>query len=78
MKTVDIDFTEQDEKELEGITEITGKTRNELICEAVKIFIDEFNSKDRLNLLRQARGMWKSYHDLPDIKQLRQEWDRRE
>jgi len=77
MKTVDLDFTEQDEKGLEGIIAITGKTQNELICEAVKLFIDEFNSKDRLNLRRQARGVWKSRCDLPDSEQLRQEWDRK-
>ena len=53
-----------------------GKTPEELVHDAVKQLIAQFQSEDRLNLLRQARGMWKDRTDLPLLTDMRREWDR--
>jgi hypothetical protein len=53
-----------------------GKTPDELVHDAVKQLIAQFQSEDRLSLLRQARGMWKDRTDLPLLADLRREWDR--
>lgn len=35
------------------------------------------DAKSRLASLRKACGIWKDRHDLPDVRSLRAEWDRR-
>jgi hypothetical protein len=53
-----------------------GKTPDEIVHDAVKQLIAQFQSEDRLSLLRQARGMWKDRTDLPSLIDLRRAWDR--
>ena len=57
----------------------TGRTRSDLIREAVDRFLAERGVEslaDRTELLRQARGVWADRTDLPDFAALRREWDR--
>ena len=70
------DLTEHEQKELEIMAQRTGKTPDELVHEAVKQLIAQFQYEDRLSLLRQARGMWKDRTDLPSLADVRREWDR--
>jgi hypothetical protein len=68
-------LTEQEQTALESMAQRLGKTPDELIHDAVKQLIAQFQSEDRLSLLRQARGMWKDRTDLPSLADLRREWD---
>jgi hypothetical protein len=34
-------------------------------------------AKDRISMLRQARGLWENRTDLPDLRELRSELDER-
>jgi hypothetical protein len=77
MAIAGLHLTEQEQTTLETIAQRTGKTPDELIHEAVKRLIAQFQAEDRLHLLRQARGMWKDRTDLPSVADLRREWDRR-
>lgn len=70
-------LTEQEQTTLETIAQRSGKTPDELIHDAVKQLLSQFQEGDRLRLLRQARGMWKDRTDLPSVAELRREWDRR-
>ena len=69
-------LTEQEQTALESMAQRLGKTPDELVHDAVKQLIAQFQSEDRLSLLRQARGMWKDRTDLPALTDLRREWDR--
>jgi hypothetical protein len=69
-------LTEQEQTTLETMAQRMGKTPDEIIHDAVKQLIAQFQSEDRLSLLRQARGMWKDRTDLPALTDLRREWDR--
>ena len=51
-------------------------TPDQLVHDAVKQLIAQFQSEDHVSLLRQARGMWKDRTDLPSLADLRREWDR--
>ncbi|MBM4081391.1 MAG: CopG family transcriptional regulator, partial [Planctomycetes bacterium] len=62
---------------LGAIAEQVGKSRDELIREAVRQLVTEFRHNHRRELLRQARGMWKDRTDLPDLEALRREFDER-
>ncbi|MFO1430235.1 MAG: CopG family transcriptional regulator [Candidatus Competibacteraceae bacterium] len=77
MATAELHLTEQEQTTLETMAQRTGKTPNELIQDAVKQLLAQFQSEDRLHLLQQARGMWKDRTDLPSVTGLRREWDRR-
>jgi hypothetical protein len=70
-------LTEEEQTTLEALAQRSGKTPDELVHEAVKQLLSRFEGKDRLRLLRQARGMWKDRTDLPSAAELRREWDRR-
>ena len=76
MITTQIKLTEEEDRALETISQHTGKTRVELLREALDQFIAQFQNGDRLLLLQSAKGMWKDRDDLPALEQLRSEWDR--
>ena len=69
-------LTEQEQTALAAIAQRMGKTPDEVVHDAVKQWIAQFQAEDRLSLLRQARGMWKDRTDLPALTDLRREWDR--
>jgi len=76
MVRTQIYLTDEERQALGGIARKTGRTQSEIIREAVDHFIDGYREDNRLNLLREARGLWKRRTDLPDFKTLRREWDR--
>jgi hypothetical protein len=43
----------------------------------VDSFLDRYRERNRLELLRSARGMWKDRDHLPDFEALRREFDER-
>ncbi len=77
MAIAGLHLTAQEHTTLETMAQRTGKTPDEFIHDAVKQLIAQFQSEDRLRLLRQARGMWKDRTDLPSVADMRHEWDRR-
>lgn len=72
----EIILTPEEQAALEQISQATGKPSGELVREAVDRLITGFRTKDRLSLLRKARGMWKDREDLEQLRGLRAEWDR--
>jgi hypothetical protein len=76
MPIAELHLTEQEQTALETMAQRAGKTPDELVHDAIKQLIAQFQSEDRLRLLRQARGMWKDRSDLPTLADLRREWDR--
>jgi len=76
MVRTQIYLTEQEREALSTISEQTGRTQSDLIREAVDRLLAGFKGRDRLSLLRKARGLWKNREDLPDFRALRKEWDR--
>jgi hypothetical protein len=71
MAIAGLPLTEQEQKVLETMAQRIGKTPDELVHDAVKQLIAQFQLEDRLSLLRQARGIWKDRTDLPSLADLR-------
>jgi hypothetical protein len=69
-------LTEMEQLALRDLAKRTGRTQSELIREAVDRYIEQAKPADRISLLRQARGMWSDREDLPDLIELRKEFDR--
>ncbi|MDJ1168223.1 hypothetical protein PMG71_02125 [Roseofilum sp. BLCC_M154] len=74
-KTV-IYFSEQNQQALIEIVHLTGKSEQEVITSAIEELIESYQNKKRLDLMRQARGMWQAREDIPNLHTLREEWDR--
>ncbi len=76
MVRTQIYLNEQERDALRLIARQTGKTQSELIRQAIDAFIANFSSRDRLDLLREGRGLWRERDDLPDFRAVREELDR--
>ena len=76
MAIAGLHLTEQEQTALETMAQRAGKTPDEFVHDAITQLIAQFQSEDRLRLLRQARGMWKDRTDLPALRDLRSEWER--
>ena len=75
MAEVEVNLTEHEERALREIALRTGKTKGELIHDAVDKLIKQDLHSDSAGML-QARGLWKDRDDLADFGKLRREWDR--
>ena len=71
-----INLTEQNKQTLIEISRFTGKSPQELINLAVEELIKNYQNKKRLALMQQARGIWKQREDIPNLEQLRLEFNR--
>jgi hypothetical protein len=69
-------LSEVERRDLRALSRRTGASQSELIRQAIDEFLAQKQSPDRLELLRQARGLWGSRDDLPDFDALRRELDR--
>lgn len=69
-------LTEEEKRGLAALADRTGRTRSELIREAVDRYLRRFQTEERRELLRSARGLWEDRDDLPDFARLRREIDR--
>jgi hypothetical protein len=77
MVRIRIYLTEEQRRALAAIADCTGRTKSELIREAVDGLISRYRESNRLGLLRGARGMWRERTDLPDFEAMRREFDER-
>ncbi len=81
MPMTTINLTEENSEKLEAIARRTGKSRDELLNQAVETLVGTPDSRaptgDWKDALMQAAGMWKDRDDIPELmSQIRQESDR--
>jgi hypothetical protein len=76
MRRTQIYLTDEERKALRAIADRLGQSQSEVIRAAVDRYVDHYREGNRLDLLRQARGIWKDRTDLPDFSAIRNELDR--
>lgn len=76
MVRTQIYLTEAEQQALRTLSCRTGRTRSELIREAIDTLVARGRETDRNALLKQGRGLWRNREDLADFEALRQELDR--
>lgn len=76
MVRTQIYLTEQEHRQLHRLSRRKGASLSELIRTAIDHMLLQQQSANRLEAMRQARGIWKDRADIPDFGRLRNEWDR--
>ena len=69
-------LTEDERNSLKLISKETGRTQSDLIREAIDSLINNVNKKNNSKKRQEAFGLWKDRNDFPNIKELRNEFDR--
>jgi metal-responsive CopG/Arc/MetJ family transcriptional regulator len=67
-------ITEKEKKNLESLSQSTGKSQSELIRNAIDTFIENNNKESKKSSLLNAFGMWK--HNEHDFQNTRKTMDR--
>jgi Ribbon-helix-helix protein, copG family len=76
MNVAQIALIDAADQALSKLAEQSGRTRDDLLREAVEQFLVRYRSPGRLQFLRQGCGLWKDRTDLPPLESLRAEMDR--
>jgi predicted transcriptional regulator len=67
------------EAEREGLASLarrTGRSRSEIMRDAVQQYLADSRSGDLRRVLESKAGMWADRADLPDFARMRRDWDR--
>ncbi|MBU0677528.1 MAG: ribbon-helix-helix domain-containing protein [Verrucomicrobia bacterium] len=70
-------LTEEEHVELKNLSSKSGRSKSDLIREAIDTLIEKKSHRRKLQVIRETAGIWKDRTDLPDLRKLREEWDRR-
>jgi predicted DNA-binding protein len=78
MVRTQIYLTEEQQRHLERLADITGRRKSDLIREALDDYLAEHQPKDWKEALEAVRGMWADRDDLDDfVSSLRAGWEKR-
>jgi len=69
-------LTPEEQCALQALSRRTGRSRSELIREAIDAMLAQPQEPERRSQMQQARGLWSERDDLPDFVALRREMDR--
>ena len=69
-------LTEDERDSLKIISKETGRTQSDLIREAVDSLISKITMKNSNEKRQEAFGIWKDRDDYPDIREMKNEFDR--
>jgi len=76
MVRTQIYLTEKENTAISRLSRSLGHGKSELIRQAVDEFIERRDTTNRLKALRTARGMWSNRKDIPDVQEMRKNFDR--
>lgn len=69
-------LTESERDFLKDIAEQTGRSQSDLIREAIDTFIANIQQEHRVEKRKEAFGLWQDREDLPNLRTLRDEFER--
>ena len=75
MNRTQIYLTAEEQRALRAIANLEDTTQSEVIREAIDQYIVKHQQTHRMQMLREARGIWANRDDI-NAADLRAEWDR--
>lgn len=76
MNRTQIYITPEEEKTLKKLSKATGKSKSELIRNAIDQYLEVETQSDWKNKIMDSAGIWKNRKDLPDLDETRKSLDR--
>ncbi|MDZ7806229.1 MAG: CopG family transcriptional regulator [Gracilimonas sp.] len=77
MKRTQIYLTEEEKKAIEKLSDERGTTQSNIIREAIDEYVAKEKTKSKRKSIMDFAGIWKDKKDIPDIDELRDEWEER-
>lgn len=71
-------LTEAEQKSLRSLGKKNNRSQSEMIRQAVDEFIEKHAGSHHAAVLDRVFGLWRDRTDLPDLRELRRGWSRRE
>ena len=69
-------LTEAETQAIRDLSRSVGQAPEAILHAAIEQFLAQHQTRNRLQSLRAARGIWSEREDTPDARELRGEWDR--
>ena len=78
MKRTQIYISEEMQEKLDALSQSQGSSRSEIIREAVTEYLARKSESEKRKKLKSGAGLWenKDSKEVPDLKKLRNEFDR--
>ncbi|MDX1640566.1 MAG: CopG family transcriptional regulator [Balneolaceae bacterium] len=70
-------ITEEEQEALEKLSKERNTTKSNIIREAIDQYVADTTLEEKKKKLDAAFGMWKDRDDIPDVNELRKDWDDR-
>lgn len=74
--TNQLTLTDDEVRAIHDLSQNVGQPPEAILHAAIEQFLAQHRSSNRLKAMRAARGIWSEREDLPDLRELRSEWDR--
>jgi predicted DNA-binding protein len=65
------------QKKLDSLSKSRGTSKAGIIREALELYCAGLDESDRKNKLKKGAGLWKDKSDIPNLRELRSELDRK-
>jgi predicted transcriptional regulator len=76
MNRTQIYLSPAQQKALKAMAARTGRTKSELIRDAIDRFVGQRKASERATVIKRSAGLWRGREDLPDFAAIRREADR--
>jgi len=76
MLRTQIYLTEEENSAVTRLAAASGQGKSEVIRNAIDEYLTRHDTSSRLSRIQSAFGIWKSRKDLPDLRKMREEFDR--
>jgi len=70
-------LTEEEKKAIEKLSDERGMTQSNIIREAIDEYMVKKKDETKKKSIMDFAGIWKDKKDIPDIDELRNEWEER-
>ena len=69
-------ITEEEQEALEKLSKERNTTKSSIIREAIDQYVADKEAEKKKTIMDFA-GIWKDKKDIPDVRELREDWERR-